>query len=92
MHRTKFIFTHGSLKPQEETVVRISWVVKTVLVPQEVFELSEHISKMMPVLYWSGPTDSSPDPDDQTDVLHGNFGDDAVKSGCGFRHLVPLSP
>src|SRR5262249_19443582 len=79
MHENQLIFTNGSLKAQDETVLGVTRVIDAVLVRQQRSEDGTHLHEMMPILVVAGHA-AHLDPQDQADMIQGNFGQDAVKS------------
>lgn len=75
-----FIFAHGPLQSQEEAVVGIAGVVDAVLVCQDGSANRTYLQKMMLILVVAGHA-AHRDPQDDADMIHGNFGQEAMKSG-----------
>src|SRR5271166_3652131 len=84
-HRNKLKFADGALQAEQEPVVGIPGIIDTILVRQQCPKDSTHLQKIMPILVVAGDA-AHLDSQDQADMLHGNFGEDSLKStplvGC----------
>ncbi len=78
-HCDELIFTHRSFQPQEKSIVRISRLVEAVLIREQCTEDRTHVEKTIPVLVGASQS-AHLNPQDQTDVPHGNLSQQAVKS------------
>jgi hypothetical protein len=87
-HSNKLEFADCTLQAEQEPVVGILWVVDTVLIGQDCSEDGTHLQKIVPIPVVAGDA-AHLDPQNQADMLHGNFGQDAMKSaaldGCPSR-------
>ena len=78
-HSNKLEFADGSLQAEQEPVVGILGVVDAVLVREQRPEDGTHLQEIMPILVVAGDA-AHLDPEDQADMLHGNFGQEALES------------
>ena len=66
-------------RPSKKPVVGILRVVDAVLVREDRPEDGTHLQEIVPILVVAGDA-AHLDPEDQADMLHGNFGQEALKS------------
>ena len=78
-HSNKLEFADRSLQAEQEPVVGVLRVVNAVLVGQDRSEDGTHLQEIVPIPVVAGDA-AHLDPEDQADMLHGNFGQDAMKS------------
>ena len=78
-HSNKLKFTDGSVQAEQKPVVGVPRVVDAVLVREECPEDGTHLQKSVPILVVAGDP-AHLDPEDQADMLHSNFGQEALKS------------
>ena len=78
-HSNKLKFADRSLQAEQEPVVGVLRVVDAVLVREERPEDGTHLQKIVPIPVVAGDA-AHLDPEDQADMLHGNFGQEALKS------------
>ena len=78
-HSNKLEFADGPFQAEQEPVVGILGIVDAVLVREQRPEDGTHLQEIMPVFVVAGDA-AHFDPEDQPDMLHGNFGQDALES------------
>src|SRR4030088_2553210 len=78
-HSNKLEFADCSLQAEQKPVVGILRVVNALLIGQDCSEDATHLQKIVPIPVIAGDA-AHLDPQDQADVLHGNFGQDAMKT------------
>ena len=78
-HSNKLEFADRSLQTEKKPVVGILRVVDAVLVGEDRPEDGTHLQEIVPILVVAGDA-AHLDPEDQADMLHGNFGQEALKS------------
>ena len=90
-HSNKLEFADGSLQTEQKPVVGVLRVVDAVLVREDCPEDGTHLQEIVPILVVAGDA-AHLDPEDQADMLHGNFGQEALKSAplVGRPAALPL--
>src|SRR5262249_26068657 len=90
-HSNQLKFADDSRQAEQEPAVGIHGIIAANLVREQRPEASTHLQKIMPLFVVSGDA-AHLDSDDQTDVLHGNFGEEALKSAAhvGAARADPL--
>src|SRR5262249_13546403 len=78
-HSDQLEFADRSLQPEQEAVVGISGIVDAVLVCEQGPKDSTHLQKIIPIFVVAGDV-AHLDSQDQADMLHGNFGEDSLKT------------
>ena len=79
-HSNKLEFADRSLQTEQEPVVGVLRVVDAVLVREDRPEDGAHLQEIVPILVVAGDA-AHLDPEDQADMLHGNFGQEALEPG-----------
>ena len=77
-------------RPSKKPVVGVLGIVDAVLVRQERSEDGTHLQKIVPILVVAGDA-AHLDPEDQADMLHGNFGEEALKSASLVGRAAALA-
>ena len=78
-HGNKLKFADGSLQAEQEPVVGVLRIVDAILVREDRPEDGTHLQQIVPILVVAGDA-AHLDPEDQADMLHRNFGQEALKS------------
>jgi len=87
----EFGLTHGSLQPQEESVVVVAGIVQSVLVSQQTSEQRTQLQELMPVLVRTRqPTHLNAQ--DQADMIQPYLGQQTLEAEPVFhgRRTMPL--
>ena len=90
-HSNKLEFADCSLQAEQEPVVGVLRVVDAVLVREDRPEDGTHLQEIVPIPVVAGDA-AHLDPEDQADMLHGNLGQEALKSAplVGRPAALPL--
>ena len=90
VHDHNLIFTDVSFQSQEQAIVGIAGIVDAILVRQKCSEDSTHLQKMMPIGA-AACNAAHFDPHDQANMVHGNLGEEALKSCSPLSRLATAS-
>ena len=83
-HDDQLIFTHDPTEPEQQSIVGVIGVVDTVFIRQDRSDDGTHLQEIVPIPVVAGDA-AHLDPEDQANMLHRNFGQDATKSAPRFR-------